>query len=185
MIFSCGVVWAGKDSDLPSSSILYIIFIYMFGFVFPLVIISTSYLKIIKTIRKDLFIKKINWKSRYRLKTRHSGSTKSNTRQNRDRRLTIMVAVMVKLAFLNKPNKILNTTYLSTVELKCLAGFIHALLVSLCLHLYSRGCRVQGRHWPLLLCSRHTSYDDQDFSLYWPNHLLLLQSPGDTFNNRC
>ena len=55
-LFSCGVVWAGGDSDSPSLFIFYIIFIYLFGFVFPLLIISTSYLKIIKTIRKDLSI---------------------------------------------------------------------------------------------------------------------------------
>ena len=51
-IYSCGVIWSGDESSHSAISVSYIIFIYFLGFIFPLVIISTSYLKIIKTIRK-------------------------------------------------------------------------------------------------------------------------------------
>ena len=50
--FSCGVIWRGEESSQSAVTISYIIFIYLLGFICPLVIISTSYLKIIKTIRK-------------------------------------------------------------------------------------------------------------------------------------
>ena len=51
-IYSCGVIWSGQESSQPAITVSYIIFIYFLGFIFPLAIISTSYLKIIKTIRK-------------------------------------------------------------------------------------------------------------------------------------
>ena len=58
-LFSCGVVWTGGESESHGRLALYISFIYMFGFVLPLLVISTSYLKIIKTIRKDLLVKEL------------------------------------------------------------------------------------------------------------------------------
>ena len=58
-LFSCGVVWTGGESESHGRLALYISFIYMFGFVLPLLVISTSYLKIIKTIRKDLRVKEL------------------------------------------------------------------------------------------------------------------------------
>ena len=38
----------GEDHEM---NIAYVFYIYMFGFIFPLAIIFTSYLKIIKTIK--------------------------------------------------------------------------------------------------------------------------------------
>ena len=47
---SCGVRWMGTGED-PDMNKAYVFFIYMFGFIVPLAIIFTCYLKIIKTIK--------------------------------------------------------------------------------------------------------------------------------------
>ena len=48
--YSCGVKWVGSGEN-PTLHMAYVFFIYMFGFILPVAIIFTSYLKIIKTIK--------------------------------------------------------------------------------------------------------------------------------------
>ena len=48
--FSCGFKWSGYDLE-AKLNLSYVAYIYTFGFVVPVSIISTSYYKIIKTIR--------------------------------------------------------------------------------------------------------------------------------------
>ena len=52
---SCGVKWDPSGEDLRMH-ITFIFFIYMFGFIIPMVIIFTSYLKIIKTIKLKVWL---------------------------------------------------------------------------------------------------------------------------------
>jgi len=77
---SCGVKWMGTGED-HAMNITYVFYIYMFGFIVPLTIIFTCYLKIIKTIK---------------LKSQQTQTAANqSSRQARDRKLTIMVAVML------------------------------------------------------------------------------------------
>ena len=160
------MVWAGEQSSHSGHTISYIVFIYLLGFVFPLAIISTSYLKIIKTIRKIALKNIYNSQPVYRLKGRQPGTTQSSSRVTRDRRLTVLVAVMVRSD---------DSDDLSTL---LLAGFFSAVLVPLRLHLYHGGAGLQAPDSPLHLSAGHPRDADQDLGLYGPNHLLLAQSPG-------
>ena len=81
-MFSCGVKWSGIGEDL-TMHVTYVFFIYLFGFIIPVSIIFTSYLKIIKTI-----------KIKARIRASSSRSV-NQTRLEKDRKLTVMVAVMV------------------------------------------------------------------------------------------
>ena len=48
--FSCGVIWGGTGQH-PMNNLTYVTYIYTFGFVVPFTIISTSYYKIICTVK--------------------------------------------------------------------------------------------------------------------------------------
>ena len=47
---SCGVKWDGSGED-PMTHMAYVFYIYVFGFILPVSIIFSSYIKIIKTIK--------------------------------------------------------------------------------------------------------------------------------------
>ena len=55
-LYSCGVKWDGDGED-PMLHISYVLYIYMFGFIFPVSIILTCYVKIIKTIKFTVSIR--------------------------------------------------------------------------------------------------------------------------------
>ena len=48
-MFSCGVKWAGSEESDFVLNMSYVFFIYIFGFILPLAVISTSYMKIIRS----------------------------------------------------------------------------------------------------------------------------------------
>ena len=50
LFYSCGVKWDGAGKN-PLLHISYVFYIYMFGFIIPVSIILTCYVKIIKTIK--------------------------------------------------------------------------------------------------------------------------------------
>ena len=60
--YSCGVKWDGTGID-PMLHISYVFYIYMFGFIIPVSIILTCYVKIIKTIKFTVgdLIKYVFW----------------------------------------------------------------------------------------------------------------------------
>ena len=49
--FSCGVKWRRSEDVDPVWHLSYVAYIYTLGFMLPVSIISTSYYKIIKTIK--------------------------------------------------------------------------------------------------------------------------------------
>jgi len=85
---SCGLKWDVTDTELgPVMYMAYVIYIYMFGFIIPVAIILTCYVKIIKTIKFTSI-----------RRTSNSSTWKSpglQSRVEKDRKLTIMVAVMI------------------------------------------------------------------------------------------
>ena len=92
---SCGVKWMGTGED-HLMNIAYVFYIYMCGFIFPLAIIFTCYLKIIKTTKQKVTMRYFNHQSCSCLKSQMTQTAANQTRrQARDKKLTIMVAAMV------------------------------------------------------------------------------------------
>ena len=104
LFLSCGVKWSGSGVD-PMDHLSYVAYIYTFGFIVPVTIIFTSYYKIIKTVKYKV---RGNPDAASRLHTAHAQaslikatggvkwqSPSNKSRQERDRRLTSMVAVMI------------------------------------------------------------------------------------------
>ena len=96
--------WSGSGVD-PMDHLSYVAYIYTFGFIVPVTIIFTSYYKIIKTVKYKV---RGNPDAASRLHTAHAQaslikatggvkwqSPSNKSRQERDRRLTSMVAVMI------------------------------------------------------------------------------------------
>ena len=86
--FSCGVKWNVGGSH-PLAHFSYVTYIYTFGFLIPVTIIFTSYYKIIKAIKYKASLMKATGVNT------QCFSPGNKSRIEKDRRLTIMVAIMV------------------------------------------------------------------------------------------
>lgn len=96
---------------------------------------------------------------------RNSGIQRNSSRVEKDRKLNIMVAVMVRSS---------SSSISIFSSLDCL---FPCDLVSLCLCIYCGGCRTHSPVQFLLLHPGHPHYAHQDFCLHWPHHLLWAEPP--------
>ena len=88
-MFSCGVAWRASAGVDPVWHLSYVTFIYTLGFVLPVSIIFTSYYKIIKTIKFKAGLMRAAGAT-------HLISLSFKARMEKDKKITIMVAIMVR-----------------------------------------------------------------------------------------